>query len=110
MQPTASALIHNVAKFMDSLINLIASESSAIIASSLISTFSNEISAHDWSSMVLNELIETPFASESTITKVNLLSFMQVTISLLELPPLRTNVLVPFKILLFKVVSEFRKS
>ena len=60
--------------------------------------------------MVLNELIETPFAFESIITKVSLLSLVQVTITLSALPPLRTNVLVPFKILLSNVVSEFKKS
>ena len=91
--------MHKVARLIVSFIRVIASSPTAIKLVSSNFTFSNEISEHDWPSIVVKELIETPSELESINTSWNSPSFLQLTINLVAFPPFRTSVFVPFKLL-----------
>ena len=73
-----------------------ASSPTAKIASSVIDTFSNIISEHDWPSIVENVFCETPSALVSTIARANSLLCKQLTITFEAFEPFKTSVLVPF--------------
>ena len=100
MHPTASALTHNVAKFIVSFIRVTAWSPEAMKFDLSNWTFSNDISEHDWPATVEKELIETPSVFESSITRLNILSLMHVTINFSEFDPFKTKVFVPLRIFL----------